>query len=224
MVRGREGRTGAREGVNGLSSASSRPTVLIVDDHFDLSQNIADWLSNAGYLAMAAADGHRALAYVRTIHIDVVVTDLQMPGMGGLDLLQAIKQRDERIQVIVLTAHATVDNAIAALRQGQAFDFLRKPLQSMAQLKESIDLALHRRRRLAGIIQDASALQSPALARLTPRERHILDQLVQGLDNRSIADQLCLSEKTVRNHLTQIYNKLGVTSRAQAIVLYQQLQ
>lgn len=164
------------------------------------------------------------MAYVRTIQIDVVVMDLQLPGMGGLELLQAIKQRDERIQVIVLTAHATVDNAIAALRQGKAFDFLRKPLHSMLQLKESIDLALLRRRRLVGNMADGSA-PTPAipLARLTTRERHILDLLVQGLDNRKIAHELCLSEKTVRNHLTQIYNKLGVASRAQAIVLYQQL-
>lgn len=209
-----------------MSSASSRPTVLIVDDHFDLSENIAGWLSQEGYLALAAADGQRAMAYVRTIQIDVVVMDLQLPGMGGLDLLQAIKQQDERIQVIVLTAFATVDNAIAALRQGKAFDFLRKPLHSMVHLKESIDLALVRRRRLAGVIPDGSALPAIAnpLASLTTRERHILDLLVQGLDNRKIAHQLCLSEKTVRNHLTQIYNKLGVASRAQAIVFYQQLQ
>jgi YesN/AraC family two-component response regulator len=117
------------------------PSVLIVDDERDMRDPLRDWLIRAGYRAQAAAGGPEALAIAEREPIDVVDTDFVMPGMNGLELLDALRERHPAIQVIFLTGRATKDLAISVLRQGRSFDLLEKPLHNLQRLTHVIDAA-----------------------------------------------------------------------------------
>ena len=197
-------------------SAIGEARLLVIDDDPELLEVLQAWLGIFGCHVDTALNGLAALSLARRNHYDVVITDLQMPSLNGLQLLPILKSEvDPAPEVIFLTGQGTMDDAIAALREGQAFDFLRKPLRDFNQLKLVIERALERRARPRGRApQPAPCHVQP----LSERERDIIRLLSQGLDNRLIADRLCLSEKTVKNHLTRIYSKLGVGSRTQAVL------
>jgi DNA-binding NarL/FixJ family response regulator len=145
-----------------------------------------------------------------------------MPGMDGLQLLEKVKAHDPAIEVIFLTGNATIDDAIAALREGRAFDFLQKPIKNLSQLNEVIARAASRR---AAVVESEKRTPKALPAHfeeLSEREREVLALLAQGLDNRAIADALCNSEKTITNHLTRVYEKLKVKNRTQALLMVQQ--
>jgi two-component system nitrate/nitrite response regulator NarP len=192
--------------------------VLLVDDEPDLLENLREWLELMGYAVVAAPDGQAALALARERDFDVVVTDLKMPRMGGHDLLAFLKARDAAVEVIMLTGQGTMQDAIQALREGRAFDFLQKPLRDLRDLSNAIERALSRRRRLAA---PQPLPPAPIVEALTERERELLARLAEGLDNREIAQRVALSEGTVRNLLSRLYEKLGVANRTQAVLLYQ---
>lgn len=196
------------------------PRVLVVDDQRSLLEILQRWLSRGGYEVHVAADGVEALAKARDLRFDVVVTDLKMPGINGLQLMSLFKDLDPTVEVIFLTGQGTMQDAIEALREGRAFDFLQKPLRDLHELNLAIDKALLRRRKF-----EPPAPLRPSnqlLEGLNAREREILSLLTRGLDNRAIASHMALSEKTIRNYLTRIYEKLGVTSRTQALVACQE--
>ncbi|KIX14071.1 sigma-54-dependent transcriptional regulator [Dethiosulfatarculus sandiegensis] len=121
------------------------PKILLVDDEKRLLKTFAKLLERQGYEVHSAPDSQEALVVLQARQIDVVVLDIKMPGMGGLELLQTIKQTWPGIPVIMLTGHATVDSALAGLRQG-AFDFLIKPCP-LETLLEKIEFALERKSR-----------------------------------------------------------------------------
>jgi DNA-binding NarL/FixJ family response regulator len=198
----------------------AKTRVLVVDDEVDLLDNLKEWLSRSGYDTMAAADGREALALARQYPVEVVITDLCMPSIGGHELAGMLKDLDPRVEIIYLSGQGTMEDAIRALREGKAFDFLQKPLKDLRQLNVIIEKALVRRHRLTA----ADRVEAPAPAPAAPptmdmlnvREREILSLLIRGYDNRSIAEHVALSEKTVRNHLSVVYEKLGVANRTQA--------
>lgn len=197
------------------------PRVLVVDDQQSLLDILQRWLARSGYEVHVAADGFEALSLAKEHGFDVIVTDLKMPGLNGLQLMSLLKDQDPAVQVIFLTGQGTMQDAIEALREGRAFDFLQKPLRDLHELNQVIDKAMARRRQ-----SDSSAqprLSAACQEGLSPREREILALLTQGMDNREIASHMTLSEKTIRNYLTRIYEKLGVTSRVQALVVCQEL-
>jgi DNA-binding NarL/FixJ family response regulator len=194
-----------------------RTKVLIVDDEPDLLSNLTEWLELKGYDVTPASSGAQAIALGLQHSFEVVVTDLAMPLVNGHDVLAALKRHDGHVQVIFLTGQGTMQDAIEALREGRAFDFLQKPLRDMGQLSRAIDRAAERRNGLA------SSAPAAVVAALGERERRLLALLSAGLDNRAIAQQLALSEGTVRNLLSQLYDKLGVANRTQAVLASQRL-
>jgi two-component system response regulator AtoC len=105
---------------------STKGQILVVDDEPNLRTILSAQLSREGYEVHVAEDGQAALDFLREHHIDVVVTDLKMPRMNGMDLLRSALREDPSLPVVILTAHGTVDNAVEALKSG-AFDFIRKP-------------------------------------------------------------------------------------------------
>jgi DNA-binding NarL/FixJ family response regulator len=204
----------------------AKTRVLVVDDEVDLLENLKEWLSSSGYETLAATDGREALALARQYPVEVVITDLRMPSISGHELAEMLKDLDPRVEIIYLSGQGTMDDAIRALREGKAFDFLQKPLKDLRQLNVIIEKALVRRHR-SEAPRRAEAGEPPAAppsgmvtmqasSLLNIREREILALLIQGFDNRSIAERVALSEKTVRNHLSVIYEKLGVANRTQA--------
>ncbi|MBC7545164.1 MAG: response regulator transcription factor [Candidatus Sericytochromatia bacterium] len=195
--------------------------VMVVDDEVDLLDNLKEWLTSSGYETMAARDGREAIAMARQTPVEVVITDLRMPSINGHDLAALLKDLDPRIEIIFLTGQGTMEDAILALREGKVFDFLQKPLKDLRQLNVIIEKALVRRHRTATPDRPEAgpaviAGRMPAFDLLNVREREILALLIKGFDNRSIAERIALSEKTVRNHLSVIYEKLGVSNRTQA--------
>ncbi len=194
-----------------------RASLLLVDDDEDMLAVLSRWCTQDGFDVECAKDGFEALYKLRERTFDLVVTDLGMPGMHGLKLIEMLKTFDPAIQIVVLTGQGTLQTAVEALREGKAFDFLRKPLSDLAILSKSLSRALERRRELAGTVrQDHPEL--PELTNLSEREKSIALLLVRGLHPDAIADQLALSKGTVRNHLSVVYEKLNVRNRAEAVV------
>lgn len=170
---------------------------------------LESWLMASGYQVWTAGSGSEALARVKQVPIDVVITDLKMPDISGLDLLAILKERDPSLQVLILSGQAGTQDAIDALRGGRAFDFILKPLTALGQLNLSIERALAQRRQAATRLSD----EKPSM--LSDREIQIVALVAEGLENRDIAGQLCISENTVKNHLARIYRKLKVSNRVQ---------
>lgn len=110
--------------------------ILLVDDDDDLRQVISDFLEKRGHGVTAVSDGLKALLYLDG-HIDLLITDIHMPGLNGIDLLRTVRQRYPDLPVILMTAHGTLDTAIAALRH-RAYDYLQKPIK-LVELLEAIN-------------------------------------------------------------------------------------
>lgn len=125
----------------------SRERILVVDDEEIARENLVHSLTKAGYRAAAAADGRQALAALGEEPCDLVLTDLRMPEMDGMELLAAIKRRYPEVEVIVVTGHAAVDSAVAAMRLG-AFTYVAKPVQVaevLAQAAKALEKSAMRR-------------------------------------------------------------------------------
>ena len=121
--------------------------VLVVDDEEGLREFVADALESEGHVAQQAASGEEALLTLRASAFEVLVTDMQMSGMTGLELLRQARSEQPELEVIVLTAHGSVESAVEAMRLG-AFDFVQKPVSGPAELRLLVDRALERRQLL----------------------------------------------------------------------------
>jgi DNA-binding NarL/FixJ family response regulator len=193
--------------------------ILIVDDDPDLVEILKEWLTLFGSRVDTAAEGLQALLKAKQNAYDLIITDLQLPNLNGLQLLSLFKEHDPRVEVIFLTGQGTMEDAISALREGRAFDFLQKPLRDFQQLNQVLERALARRAAALEESRAAATVPPPDhVEALSRRELELMQLLAEGLDNRQIADRLVLSEKTVKNHLSRIYEKLKVANRTQAVM------
>jgi len=129
------------------SSKTSAGKVLVVDDHAAARESVADVLRHAGYEVLSLGSPMEALPRLEQEAFDLVITDLQMPGMDGLEFIRQIGQRRLSTQVLMITAHATISSAVEAMRQG-AFDYLEKPFD-VTQLEQLVASAMERGRLLA---------------------------------------------------------------------------
>jgi two-component system response regulator AtoC len=117
----------------------TNPTVLIVDDERTLARSIRTFLSECGYDAEVAGDGEKALELLESLRPDVVFADVRLPGMGGIELLQRIREFDATIPVVIMTAYGSIEGAVEAVKLG-AFDYLKKPVD-LEELKLLADRA-----------------------------------------------------------------------------------
>ncbi len=222
--------------------ASYDPTravqVLLVDDHELVRRGLRSLLDQESDLAVAgeAADVAGAMRELRRLTPDVAVVDVRLPDGDGTEVCRAAI--DQGTAVLVLTGFDD-EQAVAGVLAAGAAGVLLKDLDG-ARLVDGVrrvaagetlaPLALRPRgsgRRevppapgaTAGDAPGAPAAGRPALWRLTPRERAVLDLMGQGLSNRRIAGELAISEKTVKNHVTGMLSKLGVARRTQAVAL-----
>ena len=193
--------------------------ILVLEDDRDQREVLVAWLMNSGYVTHSAENGLEALQLLKQHPVDIILSDLKLPGLNGLQLLNLFKEADPSVIVIFLTGQGTMEDAIEALREWRAFDFMRKPLSSLRQLNLVIEKALLRRQAMR-TTETAGEPQVPAapLESLTARELELVRLLAQGHDTRVIAEHLALSEKTVRNNLSLLYEKLGVKNRVQAVL------
>jgi len=201
--------------------------VLIADDHPVFLDGLAALL-RAGpgtELVGAAVDGGDAVELARTTQPDVVVMDLRMPGLNGIEAIRRILAECPQAAVIVLTMFDDDDSVFAALRagargyllKGADQEAIRRAIQAAAA-GEAIfgpELAV----RVLGFMTNLPERIAPPFPELTGREREILGLVARGQPNAAIAARLFLSEKTIRNNVSNILVKLQAADRAQAIVL-----
>ncbi|MDB6012159.1 MAG: two component transcriptional regulator, LuxR family [Gammaproteobacteria bacterium] len=189
-------------------------TVYLIDDDSGVRDSLGLLLSLKGIRTLVFASAESFIGAYRPEWHGCVVTDLRMPGMSGLELQAALRQRQIDLPVVVLTAHGDVATVRTALKNG-ALDFLEKPVEDDILL-EVVQNALRLDREQRVSTTERAAV-SERLARLTAREREILTPLAAGQQNLDIAAQLGISPRTVEVHKARIMEKLGCRSLADLI-------
>lgn len=185
---------------------TAKARLFLVDDNDGFRESTAWLLETAGYQVRAFASAAEfLLAYpdVRSDGEHCLVSDIRMPEMSGLQLQEELLRRGIRLPLVFVTAHGDVPLAVEAMRKG-ASNFLEKPFSDEA-LTEAIEVALANTRSAGG---DGGAL----LAKLSPREKQVLDLVIASKPNKIIADILGISIKTVELHRANMMHKLGVRS------------
>jgi NarL family two-component system response regulator LiaR len=197
--------------------------VMLVDDHAVVRSGLSAFLLafEDFDLVGEAGSGEEALRLCERDQPDVVLMDLMMPGMDGVETTRAIRKRCPHVQVIALTSFPEEDLVQGALRAG-ALSYLLKNV-SADELAAAIRAAHAGRPTLApeatqALIQAANHPPTPG-EDLTAREREVLALMVDGLHNSDIAERLVVSRSTIKSHVSNILSKLGVSSRAEAISL-----
>lgn len=193
---------------------SEQNTVHLVDDDEAIRHSASFMLRHAGYTVKTYKDGVTFLEEVAPEDIGCILLDVRMPVMDGLAVLKALSERGISMPVVVLTGHGDVAVAVEAMKSG-AVDFLEKPYEKAALLAaiqagfETLNDRNQRERRE----NDAVA----RLAALTPRERDVLERLVDGLTNKMIAEDLNISHRTVEIHRANLMEKLEADSLSAAL-------
>ncbi len=204
-------------------SDSNPIRVMIVDDHLMVRDGLRVFLSVYDDIKVVAEadDGEQAIALCRGVMPEVVLMDLLMPNMDGIEATRRIRSEDDSIQVIALTSFAEQELVEKAFRAG-AISYLMKDVHS-DKLAETIREAKRGRSTIdsaaAQALVASTAEEIPKGEILTPREREILVMLTEGKTNKDIANQLSLSEGTVRFHVSNILSKMGVNNRTEAVSL-----
>lgn len=207
-------------------TGNEHQTVLVIDDHPLFRKGVRQLLEMGGHFTLAgeAADGVEGLALAKQLNPDLILLDINMKGMGGIETLKAIKAADLDGRVIMLTFSDHEEDLVSALRAG-ADGYLLKDMEP-EQLLASLEAAGHGKmalsERLVGML--ARALREdtqptdPENAGLTDREREILPLIAEGLSNKLIARRLDITEGTVKVHVKHLLKKLNLRSRVEAAV------
>jgi RNA polymerase sigma factor (sigma-70 family) len=186
---------------------TQRALVAIVDDDVAVRDSLALLLRLHGFDVQAFASGEQFLDWAGTQFVDCVLLDLRMGGLSGLDVQGALASRGLDYPIVVVTAHGDVATTRAALKAG-AFDFIEKPFDDDVLLRVIRAASEASERKRAQSERHARFAQS--LARLTPREREVLDHVLAARHNREIAVLLGISPRTVEVYKARIMDKLDV--------------
>jgi DNA-binding NarL/FixJ family response regulator len=208
--------------------------VLIADDHPLFRHGLAALLSGEPDFVLVgeATTGDEAIAHAESLQPDVILMDIRMPGINGIEATRRILQRDSQIRILVVTMFEDDASVFTAMRAGVR-GYLLKDAQKAEMLRairavgngEAIFSPAIAIRLMDFFAQGAAGSSSTvhgasvqAFPELTEREREILTLIAQGHNNTEIATQLVLSPNTVRNYVSSIFSKLHVTDRAQAVI------
>jgi len=199
-----------------ISAPASHARVLLVDDHALLRTGVANIINQEPDLRVVAEAGNgvEALEAYELHRPDVTLLDLRMPVMEGVEVVRQLRLRDPNARVIVLTTYDTDDEIARALKAG-AKAYVLKDISAEGLVSCIRDV-------LAGktyLAPAAAAKLAEGVSRvqLTPREMATLKLLADGKANKEIANELDISERTVKTHLAHLFEKLGATSRTEAV-------
>jgi DNA-binding NarL/FixJ family response regulator len=202
-------------------------TILIADDHTLFRNGLVALFNSIGDTVVTgeAASGEEAIAKAAELQPDVVLMDIQMPGVNGIEATRRIVHTSPHIGVIMVTMFEDNDSVFAAMRAGARGYILKgadqeemlRTIRAVARGEALFGPAIAQR--LMHFFAAPVTVSAPELfPELTERERDVLNLVAQGLNNAEIAQRLTVSLKTVRNHVSNIFSKLQVAGRAQAIV------
>jgi two-component system response regulator FixJ len=202
-------------------AAAAAPIVYVIDDDDGMRRALSLLLSTVGYKTLVFATPSDFLAHFDPDIHGCLVLDIRMPGMSGLELQQHLNRTGSMLPVIFITGHGDVPMAVQAMKEG-AFEFIQKPFRDQ-DLLDRINHALQ---------QDAESRHNLArcadvvrrLETLTPRERQVMDMVVDGSANKVIAIDLNLSERTVEIHRAKVMEKMGARSVAHLVKLHLSLR
>jgi DNA-binding response OmpR family regulator len=183
--------------------------ILVVDDEPDIRRLVQEALSGAGYDVTTAANGKEAVRMCTSFLPDLVLLDIMMPDADGFTVAGWLREKPANLTnpIIFLTARREIDSKLAGFRSG-AVDYVTKPF--------------HIRELLARVqvhLKDPEPVKDAPPSPLTEREREVVTLLSDGRTYKQVANAMRLSQSTVRNHLHNVYCKLGVVDRAQAVIV-----
>ena len=200
-------------------------TVLVVDDHIIVRKGIRALLATEPDIEVIgeATNGREAITQTEKLGPDIILMDLVMPELDGIEAIQHITDNNPQVRIVVLTSFATDEKVFPAIKAG-ALGYLLKDsapeelVQAIRQVYRG-ESSLHptiARKLLQEISRPPQPQKPPTTEPLTEREVSVLKLIAQGLSNQDIADQLVISEATVRTHVSNILSKLHLASRTQA--------
>ena len=181
--------------------------ILIVDDDRDMQTILSDTLELEGYKITVAGDGKAALKEITSSSPELILLDVKLPGMSGLEILEKIRKINKRVVVIMLTGYGDIKDAVQAIKLG-AFDYITKPF-------DDEDMIANIKNALEGHSGGNGNNGSP----LSMREKEVLKWLKMGKSSWDISIILDISERTVNFHITNIMNKLDAMTRTQAVAI-----
>ncbi len=212
-----------------------RLRVVLVDDHPLYRQGVAHALTGVRDIQVVgeAGDGQTAIQLTDQLAPDVLITDINLPGLNGLEVTRVVRRRNPNVAVVVLTMHEDDEQLFNAIRAGAAayaikdigperlVELIRRAGRGEYLINETLlgrpmvaCRVLRQFEKLATDNEGAEAIFAP----LTGRELEILDCIARGLSNKEIAQSLNISDQTVKNHITSILRKLAVNDRTQAVI------
>ena len=200
--------------------------IILVDDHAMFRMGLKSLINQEPNLRIVAeaADGEELLSKLRTARCDLVILDLSMPNMGGIEAMKLIRQKFSKIIIIVLTMqkdhehfkHAVANGASGYILKEEAYDQLTLAIKQVMKGKQffspSVSTLVTDR-----YIRSLDEIETPALEILTKREQQILTLIANGLPNKNIATKLKLSVRTVETHRLHITEKLGIKNTANLV-------
>ena len=198
--------------------------IIIVDDHSMIREGLKQLLELDGDIKVIgeAGDGIECLSLIEKVHPDVLLLDINMPNMNGLRVLEEIKRKKMNVRVLILTIHNEIEYLLKAVDMGVNGYVLKDSNSSV--LKEAITAVYNEKSyiqpSLTPLLKEKifTTERNKKTANLTKRELQVIELLGEGLYNKEIAERLFISEKTVKNHVSSIFKKIGVTDRTQAVV------
>jgi DNA-binding NarL/FixJ family response regulator len=198
--------------------------VLLADDHPAVRAGIRGALEKAADMVVVgeAAHGEEALRLIVALTPDVAVLDCRLPGLTGIEVTAQITERNLPTRVVALSAFAEEQYIYGMLQAGaQSYLLKEDPLEAVLAAVRAVAQghSWYSQRIMAQITKRAlgEPVEHPRAATLSPRERAVLQRMAQGWSNEQIAQDLCLNKQTIKNHVTSLYTKLAVHSRAEAV-------
>ena len=197
-----------------MAEVADNACVFIIDDDPTLRRSIEFLADSVGLKVSSFGSAQEFLDDADPTIPGCIVLDVRMPGMSGLDLLDVLKDNGFHHPVIVITGHADVPMAVRALKSG-AGEFIEKPFNDQTMLdkvQRMIELDADEREKSADVL-----VVKDRMATLTPREREVMDLVIEGNANKQIASSLGLSEKTIEVHRSRVMRKMQASNAADLI-------
>lgn len=209
-----------------MSKVKDKIEIIIADDHMMIREGLKQLLELDGTMKVIAEanDGEECLNLLnKKIHPDILLLDINMPEKNGIEVLEYIKQNKIPVKVLILTVHNEVEYLLKAVDIGIDGYLLKD--SSYDELKEAIDVVISGNTYIQPSLLPALnesmedyALDKEKIECLTKRELDVLRLISEGCSNKKISDELTISERTVKNHISHIFRKIDVEDRTQAAV------